>query len=140
MSIEALILGKLHAKPEQRTAKTGRPFATAKVRAALAEGESVFVNVIAFDAAACAALLALDAGDSVALGGAIKPGAWFDKEGNARPSLDMVAARVLTTYELKRRRDAAQSGANGTARPPTPPQRRDEFDVGRDEWLQGGRP
>ena len=37
MSIEALIFGKMHARAEQRTGKTGRPFVTAKVRAAADE-------------------------------------------------------------------------------------------------------
>ena len=41
MSIEALILGKLHQRAEQRTSKTGRPFVTAKARTAAGEGESL---------------------------------------------------------------------------------------------------
>lgn len=109
MSIEALILGKLHQRAEQRTSKTGRPFVTAKARTAAGDGESLFVNVIAFGDTACAALLALDAGDSLALAGTLKPGAWTDREGNARPSLDVVAAQVLTVYGLKKKRDAAQA-------------------------------
>ena len=106
MSIEALILGKLHQRAEQRTGKTGRPFVTAKVRASAGDGESLFVNVIAFADTASVALLALDAGDSVALAGTLKPGAWTDREGNARPSLDLVAAQVLTVYALKKKREA----------------------------------
>lgn len=65
MSIEALILGKLHQRAEQRISKTGRPFVTAKARTAAGEGNALFVNVIAFGETACAALLALDAGDSL---------------------------------------------------------------------------
>lgn len=38
MSIEALILGKLHQRAEQRTSKTGLPFVVAKVRAAAGDG------------------------------------------------------------------------------------------------------
>lgn len=110
MSIEALILGKLHQRAEQRTSKTGRPFVTAKARAAAGDGESLFVNVIAFGDTACAALLAMDAGDSLALAGTLKPGAWTDREGNARPSIDVVAAQVLTVYGLKKKRDAAKAG------------------------------
>ena len=106
MSIAALILGKLHQRAEQRTSKTGSPFVTAKARAAGGDGESVFVNVIAFGDTACAALLALDAGDSVALAGSLKAGAWTDREGTARPSLDLVVAQVLTVYALKKKRDA----------------------------------
>ena len=109
MSIEALILGKLHQAPERRTAKNGREFVTAKVRAAVADADAIFVNVIAFDAKACAALLALEPGDSLALAGTLKLGAWTDKDGNARPNADMLAAQVLTVYALKQRRDAARA-------------------------------
>ena len=111
MSIEALILGKLHQRAEQRTAKTGRAFVTAKVRAAAGEGEALFVNVIAFSESAGAALLALDAGDAVALAGTLKPGVWTDREGTTRPSLDLVAAQVMTAYGLKKKRDAIGQAA-----------------------------
>ena len=58
MSIEALILGKLHQQPEQRTSgNTGRAFVTAKVRAAAGDEAGVFVNVVAFSDSACKALL-----------------------------------------------------------------------------------
>ncbi|WP_325168928.1 hypothetical protein [Melaminivora jejuensis] len=73
MSIDALISGKLHARPESRTSKNGKPFATAKLRAAAGDGDSLFVNVIAFEQAAVAALLALDAGDSLAVAGSVTP-------------------------------------------------------------------
>ena len=106
--IDALIAGKLHTRPEQRTGKNGHPFATAKVRAAGGDGESLFVNVIAFDDAAVAALLALDAGDSVALAGSVTPKAWTDRDGQPRPALDMVAHQVLTAYHVTRKRRAVQ--------------------------------
>ena len=109
--IEAIITGKLHQRAEERTSKGGRPFVTAKVRAAVGEAEGVFVNVVAFSESACAALLALEAGDSLALAGTLKPSAWIDRDGNARPSLDLVAAQVMTLYGLKRRR-AAAAGAD----------------------------
>lgn len=132
MSIEALILGKLHQRAEQRTSKTGRPFVTAKARTAAGEGESLFVNVIAFGETACAALLALDAGDSLALAGTLKPGAWTDREGNARPSVDMVAAQVLTVYGLKKKREAS-------AEPKPKAQHHADADFGGDDaWLAGG--
>lgn len=113
MSIEALILAKLHGTAEQRTGtQSGRRFVTCKVRAAVADGEALFVSVVAFSEAACAALLALEAGDSVALAGTLKVGVWTDREGNARPSLDLVAAQVMTVYGLTKKRKAA-AGAQG---------------------------
>jgi hypothetical protein len=74
------------------------------------EGESLFVNVIACDDTAKTALLALDDGDSVALTGALTPKVWADKNGEARPALDMVAHCVLTAYHVRRKRKAIQPG------------------------------
>lgn len=114
--IDALIAGRLHTKPERRTGKNGKPFVTAKLRAIAGDGESLFVNVIAFDEAPCAALLALVDGDSVALAGSITPKTWTDKQGNARPSLDMVAAQVLTAYHVTKRRRAMEGERSASQR------------------------
>ena len=108
--IDSLISGKLYGQPTERTSKTGKPFALAKVRAAAGDGESLFVNVIAFDDAPVAALLALGDGDSVALSGSLTPKVWTDKEGNTRPSLDLVAHQVLTTYHVTRKRNTMGQG------------------------------
>ncbi len=109
--IDALIAGKLYGTPEQRTGKSGKPFTVAKVRAAVGGDEqAVFVNVLVFDEAVQAVLLALDDGCAVALSGSVTPKAWVDKEGTARPSLDMIAAAVLTPYQVKRRREAGAGG------------------------------
>ena len=97
--IDGLIAGKLYGQPAQRTGKSGKPFAVAKLRCAAGDGESLFVNVIAFDCDTCTALLALGDGDSVALAGTLTPKVWTDKQGNTRPALDMVAHRVLTAYD-----------------------------------------
>ena len=72
--------GKLQGKATERTTKTVKPFAIAKVRASGGDGEALFVNVIAFAAAPCAALLAFNDGDSVALAGTLTPKAWLDRE------------------------------------------------------------
>jgi hypothetical protein len=102
--IDALIAGKLHGKPTQRTGQSGKPFVTCTVRVAT-EGDPLFASVIAFDPATCAALLALDNGDSVAMSGSLTPKVWT-KDGKARPSLDMVAHAVLTPYHVTRKRRA----------------------------------
>lgn len=104
--IDGLISGKLYGEPATRVGKSGKPFVITKVRAAAGDGEALFVNVIAFDDAPCAALLALSDGDSVALAGSLTPKVWTDKEGATRPSLDMVAAHVLTAYHVTRKRKA----------------------------------
>lgn len=143
--IGALILAKLHSKPEQRTGKTGRPFMTAKVRAAVADGDAVFISVVAFSESASAALLALDVGDSVALAGTLKPSAWIDRDGNARPTLDLVAAQVLTVYGLAKKRKAVANASSmpgtspqGPPPPPAPAQDDGAADGGADDaWLRG---
>ena len=113
--IDALISGKLYGQPTERTSKTGKPFALAKVRAAGGDGESLFVNVIAFDTAPCTALLALGDGDSAALSGSLSLKTWTDKDGNARPGLDLVAHQVLTQYHVTKKRSAMQSAGQHPA-------------------------
>lgn len=112
--IDGLIAGKLYGAPQQRTGKSGKPFALAKVRCAAGDGESLFVNVIAFDGDVCTALMALGDGESVAMAGTLTPKVWTDKQGTARPALDIVAAQVLTPYHVTRKRKAvANDGHQG---------------------------
>jgi single-stranded DNA-binding protein len=143
--IEALITGKLHQRAEERTSKGGRPFVKAQMRTTAGEAEGLFVNVVAFSESACAALLALDAGDSLALAGTLKPGAWIDRDGNARPGLDLVAAQVLTLYGLKRRRAAAAGEPEPQERPaqarqgtqqPHQQRQHDPEDFGPQHWPE----
>lgn len=94
--INGLVAGRLFGEAEQRIDKASKPFTVAKVRAATADGETLFVNVIAFESAICDALGSLRDGDSLALTGSLTPRVWTDKQGNTRPALDMVAYRLLT--------------------------------------------
>jgi hypothetical protein len=43
-------------------------------------------------------LLALEDGDAVSLAGSLSPKVWSDKQGNAKPALDLVASRVISAY------------------------------------------
>jgi len=105
--IDALISGKLFAKPEQRTGSTGRPFATCKIRVATGE-DSIFVSVIAFDAGVVHGLMALDAGDSVSLSGELTPKVFVGKNGEAKPAIDFKAHAIATPYHVMRKRQAMQ--------------------------------
>lgn len=109
--IDALLAGRLYGTVAVRTAKNGSRFATAKVRVTTSTGESLFVNVIAFAATAVEALLALTDGDSVALSGELTPKVWTDKNGEARPALDLVAHAILTAYHVTRKRQAVKDEA-----------------------------
>lgn len=107
--IDGLVSGKLFGTATSRQGRGGGTFVTCKVRAAVDGGESLFVNVIAFSATVGDALLALDDGDSIALTGALTPKAWVDRQGAAKPALDLVAHAVLTAYQVKRKRAAVHT-------------------------------
>ncbi|WP_066742940.1 single-stranded DNA-binding protein [Cupriavidus sp. D384] len=106
--IDGLIGGKVYGKSAERQGQGGTTYVTAKVLAPSGDGESLFVNVIAFSDEVRAALLALDDGDSVALSGTLTPKVWTDKNGDTRPALDMVAHGVLTVYDVNRKQQAVR--------------------------------
>jgi single-stranded DNA-binding protein len=109
--IDALIAGRMYGTPQSRTSKNGNTFATAKVRTPMANGESSFVNVVAFSDTARTSLLALTEGDSVAIAGELKVSTYTDKDGVTRPSLDLTAHAVLTEYHVQRKRKAVEAAA-----------------------------
>ena len=94
--IDGLIAGRLMGEASRRVDKAGRTFIVARVLARNKADEEFIVNVIAFDDAPCADLLALRDGESLTLAGALTPKVWTDKQGNHRPSLDLVASQVLS--------------------------------------------
>jgi hypothetical protein len=97
--IDGLIAGRLMGDASRRVDKAGRTYLVARVLARNKADEEFIVNVIAFDEAPCAALLALRDGQGLALSGALTPKVWTDKQGIARPSLDLVAAQVMTAQD-----------------------------------------
>ena len=111
--IDALVSGKLFGAAQSRVGRNGSEFVTAKVRVAAGNSEALFVNVIAFSHSAGTALLALADGDSVALAGTLTPKAWVDKQGDAKPALDMTVHAVMTTYAVQRKRKAVAEASPG---------------------------
>jgi single-stranded DNA-binding protein len=97
--IDALIAGRLMGDASRRVDKAGRTYVVARVLARNKTDEEFIVNVIAFEEAPSAALLELADGDALSLTGALTPKVWTDKQGNHRPSLDLIATRVMTAYE-----------------------------------------
>ena len=104
--IDALVAGTLYGRAQSRTSKNGQPYVTAKVRTPMRDGESLFINVVAFSASVVQALLALDEHDAVALVGELKASAYLDKSGQPRPSVDLLAHGVVTAYHITRTRQA----------------------------------
>jgi single-stranded DNA-binding protein len=115
--IDGLVSGRLYGTAQVRTGQHGTHFVTCRVRASAGDGESLFVNVIAFDDNVKDALQALDDGDSVSLAGALTPKTWIDKQGNAKPALDMVVHAVLTAYHVQRKRRAVRGETASTDSP-----------------------
>lgn len=113
--IDGLIAGRLMGDASRRTDKMGRGYTVARVLARNKTDEEFIVNVIAFDDAACAALLALADGDALSLAGSLTPKVWTDKQGITRPSLDLVAAQVLTAYHVS----SKQAGRDERGSDPT---------------------
>lgn len=105
--IDGLVAGRLVSHAEMREGKNASQFVVAKVKATAADGDSVVVNVIAFAPEACAALMALDEGQSVSLSGSLTPKVWTDKQGNTKPALDMIASNVLTAHHVGRKYGAS---------------------------------
>jgi Single-strand binding protein family len=110
--IDGLVAGRLMGDASRRVDKAGRSYIVARVLARNKADEEFIVNVIAFDEAPCAALLALRDGESLTLSGALTPKVWTDKQGMTRPSLDMVATHVLTAYHARSssREDGSEPG------------------------------
>lgn len=113
--IDALIGGKIVSAAVERTASSGKTFVTCKVRAADSDGESQYVNLVAFDEGVKCALLALDDGDGVSVSGAMKVGTYEARDGVARISINVIAHAVLTLYHVKRKRDALAQASNVTS-------------------------
>jgi single-stranded DNA-binding protein len=132
--LDALISGTLHGVAQAGVATSGRPYVKATMRVPVGDGPALFVRVTAFSDTAGQILLTLADGDPVALTGSLKPGAWVDRDGTARPNLDMVAAQVLTLYSMRKRRAAVAAASQAPAGPGDGP------DEGPDPWLdEGGR-
>ncbi|AJY20598.1 single-strand binding family protein [Burkholderia ambifaria AMMD] len=104
--IDGLVSGRLYGEAQIGTGQNGKRFVTCKVRATAGDGETMFVNVIAFNDEVQTALLALGDTDSVSLSGALTPKVWADKNGVVKPALDMVAHGLLTAYHVQRKRKA----------------------------------
>ena len=103
--IDALVVGKLHAKPVARTSRNGNAFVTVALLVAVADGATFYVSGCAFDDEARRALLALDKGDSVALTGPLQIGLFQPDDGAPpRPSVSVTIQAVLSAYDVQRRR------------------------------------
>lgn len=108
--LSILASGTLVSNPRQRTTAAGKPYATASLRVPAEDSDAMLVSVIAFAADAVAALLALTKGDSVAIAGRAKLTSW-EKDGEQKNGLSVVADKVLTVYQIDKKRRQARGEA-----------------------------
>lgn len=100
----ALITGTLFRDPETKTSKTGKTYVAATIVSK--DGElSTFVNLVAFSTTAKDAILALHAGDVLSVQGKATIGV-YEKNGEHRPSLSVVADHVLALRPPPKERKA----------------------------------
>ncbi|MBI3935540.1 MAG: single-stranded DNA-binding protein [Betaproteobacteria bacterium] len=104
--LSVLATGTLTADPRERTTSAGKAFATCLLRVPVEDGEPLLCSAIAFNADAVAALLGLAKGDSAAIVGRARLASW-EKGGEQRHGLSVVADRVLTVYQAGKQRKAA---------------------------------
>lgn len=152
MSLDILAMGRLVQPATAGTSKNGKPYARARLRVATDDSESVLVSLVAFKPEACAALLALGAGDAVAVAGRAKLSAWADRvSGEPRAGADVVVEAVLSAYQIDKRRKVVQAAERHEHEPPAGPgqraadRRRDPgaqrnaalTDESDESWLRG---
>ncbi|OFW00159.1 MAG: hypothetical protein A3G20_05105 [Acidobacteria bacterium RIFCSPLOWO2_12_FULL_59_11] len=112
--LNILASGTLVSDPRQRTTAGGKAFATGQMRVPAEDADPMLVSVIAFNADAVQALLALAKGDSCAIAGRAKLTSW-EKDGEQRHGLSVTADQVLTIYQIEKRRKRAAASEEVTA-------------------------
>lgn len=112
--LDAILGGKLHKDPVQRTTQHGKPYTTATAKISQPDGTVIFASLVAFEPEPARKLAALTAGDSLAVQGSVTAKTWQDGKGDVHPSLDVIVTGVLSAYIVKKKRDAMQQA---TAQP-----------------------
>lgn len=110
--IAALCSGTIIRDPKSGTSASGTRWANSTIRVPCGtnregEAETAFVSVIAFGDVADQ-LARLGKGDAIAVQGPMKP-TTYDKDGEERHGLEIIAQAVLTPYTIKKKR-GDQSG------------------------------
>ncbi|RVT48389.1 single-stranded DNA-binding protein [Rubrivivax albus] len=115
--MHALVTGVLVADPEQRSARGDSDCAVVKILPDTGPGDGPVALVTAYGSTA-RTLLALTAGDPVAVAGRARPALWARPDGATVAGLDVLATSVMTPFEVRRKRRAVRDaieGAEGVA-------------------------
>ncbi len=112
--IRALVSGALHEAPKVHAGKSGKAFATAKVKADGKDGATVWCSIIAFGEQA-ERLVTLPAGAALSVSGRAEVSAWSDKSGEPRAGLSLVVEELATLKAKPKPRDEGQRSARQPA-------------------------
>jgi Single-strand binding protein family len=104
MTIHALVQGTLFRTPEERIAKSGRPYVVATVK--VKDGDAFqFVRATAFSESARAELLRLQDNDTVAVQGPLKVEQYISAaDGKTKIGLSIVADQILPLRQPPKQR------------------------------------
>ena len=105
--LSVLASGTLVADPVERTARTGRAYTTCSMRCPTDE-DAILISLIAFSDSARQALLPLRKGDAASIVGTAKLSSW-EKDGEQKHGLSVIASQVLTAYMVEKRRSRTQA-------------------------------
>jgi len=105
--LNALASGQLVRDPKSGTSATGTRWANAIIRCNVGQDkdgatQTAFITVVCFSEQADK-LARLAKGDAISVQGSLKPTA-YEKDGETRHGLEIVAQGILSPYDLKRRR------------------------------------
>lgn len=107
--LNVLCTGTLVNDPKSRTTATGKAYVTASMRVPCEDADPLLVSIIAFNADAVQAILALSRGDSVAVAGRAKLSEWTAQDGTEKRGLSVVVDKALSLYMIdKKRRQVSQ--------------------------------
>ena len=110
--LEALISGKLIKAPELKTGQSGKYYCQFLLSVSVGEDKPVVVSGMAFTETA-EKIAKLGKGDALSVVGALKPNSWTDKAtGTLKHGLSITANASLSAYDLKKRRQKAESADN----------------------------
>ena len=104
--IDVVIGGRLRAPPQRRLTRQGKAYATAQMMASAHDSElPIYCGLICFQPEAVAALLALSAGDPLAVVGEATPKVYQPADGGEpRASLNVLVHVVTSPYAVRRKR------------------------------------
>lgn len=120
--LNALASGQLVRDPKSGTSASGTRWANTTIRCNVGQSkegdaESAFISVICFGDIA-ERLARLSKGDAISVQGQLKP-TTYEKDGQERHGLEIVAQALLSPYDLKKKRGNNDS----QTKPESPPQR-----------------